>query len=767
MKKYFILLSISFSLLSFAQNDRIWKPYSGLPFTKSKNVNRISFPKTFDLYELNFDNIKQVLNTAPDRYLSSNGVVLTLPNTNGQLEHFEMFEASNFTPELQANFPEIRAYVGIGLDDTHAKLRLSISPQGIQTMVTRADKASEFMEPYASDANVYVVYNSTRNKAAIPFICATTTEKKNPTIAEKNSSTIQSNSGSLKNIRLALSCNGEYAAYFGASTAGSAADKALVLAAFNATLSRCNGVYETDLAIHMNLVAQTTNVIYCNASTDPYSTNLNNWNAQLQNTLSTKLTGTGTTLAANNAAYDIGHMFGATGGGGNAGCIGCVCVDDTSSTSDLNKGSGITSPADGVPMGDNFDIDYVVHEMGHQMGANHTFSDSSEGTGVNMEVGSGITIMGYAGITSYDAALHSIDIFHAASIDQIQAYMDTTACATEVTLANAAPVVSAGSDFTIPKSTPFVLTGSATSSNAAGLTYCWEQHDDCGTQTGANSVAKVTKTVGPNWISYTPSAAPYRYFPVMSTVLSNLQTTIGTGSQGIAVEALNSSARSLNFRLTVRDNVAGGGETNFDDMKVTVDATKGPFTVTSQSTTGISYAGNSTQTVTWNVASSATLAGASTVDIYLATDVDGTNATFSTLVASGLPNNGSASIVVPNIPSSTCRFMVKASGNVFFNVNTKNFTITQALGTDDFEMTNFALYPNPNKGSFNIQFNSSSTNDVEINVFDIRGRNIFQKVYSNTGSFFQNVTLNSIQTGIYLVSVRDGNQKVVKKILVN
>ena len=767
MKKYFILLSISFSLFSFAQNDRIWKPYSGLPFTKSKNVNRISFPKTFDLYELNFDNIKQVLNTAPDRYLSSNGVVLTLPNTNGQLEHFEMFEASNFTPELQANFPEIRAYVGIGLDDTHAKLRLSISPQGIQTMVTRADKASEFMEPYASDANVYVVYNSTRNKAAIPFICATTTEKKNPTIAEKNSSTIQSNSGSLKNIRLALSCNGEYAAYFGASTAGSAADKALVLAAFNATLSRCNGVYETDLAIHMNLVAQTTNVIYCNASTDPYSTNLNNWNAQLQNTLSTKLTGTGTTLAANNAAYDIGHMFGATGGGGNAGCIGCVCVDDTSSTSDLNKGSGITSPADGVPMGDNFDIDYVVHEMGHQMGANHTFSDSSEGTGVNMEVGSGITIMGYAGITSYDAALHSIDIFHAASIDQIQAYMDTTACATEVTLANAAPVVSAGSDFTIPKSTPFVLTGSATSSNAAGLTYCWEQHDDCGTQTGANSVAKVTKTVGPNWISYTPSAAPYRYFPVMSTVLSNLQTTIGTGSQGIAVEALNSSARSLNFRLTVRDNVAGGGETNFDDMKVTVDATKGPFTVTSQSTTGISYAGNSTQTVTWNVASSATLAGASTVDIYLATDVDGTNATFSTLVASGLPNNGSASIVVPNIPSSTCRFMVKASGNVFFNVNTKNFTITQALATDDFEMTNFALYPNPNKGSFNIQFNSSSTNDVEINVFDIRGRNIFQKVYSNTGSFFQNVTLNSIQTGIYLVSVRDGNQKEVKKILVN
>ncbi|WP_264520695.1 zinc-dependent metalloprotease [Flavobacterium sp. N1994] len=767
MKKIILLLSISFSLLSNAQSDRIWKPYSGLPFTKTKNVNRLSFPKTFDLYELNFDNIKQVLNSAPDRYVSSNGVILTIPNTNGQLEHFKMFEASNFTPELQSQFPEIRAYVGIGVEDPHAQLRLSISPQGIQTMVSRADKASEFMEPYATDANVYVVYNSARNKAAIPFVCSTTTEPKNPTITGKSASTNRSNSGTLKNVRLALSCNGEYAAYFGASTAGNATDKAKVLAAFNATLSRCNGVYEKDLAIHMNLVAQTTNVIYCNPSTDPYSTNLNSWNAQLQNTLSTKLTGASTTLAANNAAYDIGHMFGATGGGGNAGCIGCVCVDDTSSTTDLNKGSGITSPADGVPMGDNFDIDYVVHEMGHQMGANHTFSDSSEGTGVNMEIGSGITIMGYAGITNYDAAQHSIDIYHAASIGQIQTYMNSTSCPTEVTLANAAPVVNAGTDYTIPKSTPFVLTGAATSTSPSVLTYCWEQYDNCGSQTGANSVAKVTKTIGPNWISYTPSALPYKYFPVMATVLANAQTTIGDGSQGIAVEALNSVARVLNFRLTVRDNVAGGGETNFDDMKVTVDATKGPFTVTSQSATGISYPGNSTQTVTWNVASTSTLAGASTVDIYLATNDDGTNATFSTLVASALPNNGSASIVVPNIQSSTCRFMVKASGNVFFNVNTQDFTITAPLATTQLEMSNFTLYPNPNKGNFTVQFNSSSTNDIAIDVFDIRGRSIFQKVYSNTGFFSQNVDMNLVESGVYLVSVKDGDKKVVKKIFIN
>jgi hypothetical protein len=114
-------------------------------------------------------------------------------------------------------------------------------------------------------------------------------------------------------------------------------------------------------------------------------------------------------------------MFGASGGGGNAGCIGCVCTNGS-------KGSGITSPNDGIPQGDNFDIDYVAHEVGHQLGANHTFSHSLEGTGVNKEVGSGITIMGYAGITSYDVAPHSIDIFHEASIAQIQANLATKSC---------------------------------------------------------------------------------------------------------------------------------------------------------------------------------------------------------------------------------------------------------------------------------------------------------------------------------------------------
>jgi reprolysin-like metallo-peptidase family M12B len=120
-----------------------------------------------------------------------------------------------------------------------------------------------------------------------------------------------SNTGELKTMRLAHSCNGEYSNFFGAFDPS---QSALVYAAFNATLTRCNGCYERDLAIHLNLISNAFEdlIIFYDPATDPYTT-LPNWNAQLPNLLNN---------VVGNANYDIGHIFGASGGGGNAGCIG-------------------------------------------------------------------------------------------------------------------------------------------------------------------------------------------------------------------------------------------------------------------------------------------------------------------------------------------------------------------------------------------------------------------------------------------------------------
>ena len=672
MKKLILLstLFVMFRVSGFSQSDKYWSANfaSRSSLATDKAVSRKSYPSEFKLFNLNFASFKQTVLSAVQSRSSKNSTIISLPNADGNIEQFEIFEASNFEPALQAQFPEIRAFSGRGITDKSATLKLSLSPQGIQTMVFRTEKDNEFIEPYSRDHSVYSVYRSHRDKGKLPWSCTTEDKVLVSEIEGKVSKTnfLARSGGDLKTMRLAQSCNAEYSNYFGAT---SASQVSLVLAAFNATLTRCNGVYEKDLALHLNLIANTTSVIYYNPSTDPYSTTLSQWNAQLQSTL---------TSVIGEANYDIGHMFGASGGGGNAGCIGCVCTNGS-------KGSGITSPADAIPQGDNFDIDYVVHEVGHQLGANHTFSMSNEGTGVNKEIGSGITIMGYAGITSQDVANHSIDIFHEASIAQIQANLATKTCpiTTSISATNATPVVAAVSNYTIPISTPFALTGSATDANASDvLTYCWEQNDNAGsTQTGASSVASATKATGPNWISFNPTTSPTRYFPKLATILAGafISGPLTGGDAGANTEALSSVSRTLNFRLTVRDNApysssapVSVGQTSFTDMVVTVSNSSGPLAVTSPNT-AVTWTSGSSAVVTWNV-NGTTGAPVSCATVKISLSTDG-GQTFPTVLAASTPNDGSETISVPSTPGTTCRVKVEAEGNIFFDISNTNFTI--------------------------------------------------------------------------------------------
>lgn len=923
MKKNLLLAIASVMMIAqgHAQTDKLWSGVSaGANFELTKNVQRETFPASVQLFKLDFAAMKQTLQNAPDRLTAtSSNVIITLPNVEGRMERFQMYEASNFEPALQAQFPDIRAYVGVGLDDQYAQVRLSIDPSGIQTMVFRAGKSTEFMEPYSADRKIYAVYNSSRIKGKLPFTCSTEDQAVADKLATQTSDVAKSSTGVLLTFRLALSCTGEYANYFGAT---SAAQVALVNAAYNATMTRVNGVFEKDLAIHMNIVASNNNVIFYNPTTDPYSDPTAGsggaWNAELQNTLTSIIT---------EASYDIGHLFGDSGGGGNAGCIGCVCTNGS-------KGSGFTSPGDGIPMGDNFDIDYVAHEMGHQFGGNHTFTHGTENNAVNLEPGSGSTIMSYAGITLRNVQAHSDDYFHAGSIQQIQTNMAGKTCPTSTAITHGTPVVTPGAAITIPRSTPFMLTGSATDTGGGALTYCWEQYDDaannaalCGdtTTAGDNDCIPVdTKTTGPLFRSYDPTTNPTRYFPNMTSIMAGSTTTTG---DDITVEALPSVARTLNFRLTVRDNaVTPAGQTNFGARAITIDATRGPLTVTSQNTDGLVWAPGSTQTITWAVNNTNASTGGTNVDILLSTD---NGATWTTTLVAATPNDGSQTITVPAVSAAYCRVMVKASASIFFNVNTKNiaignytyqtqnsctdypfnlnatmtessdtsypgmsltipdsYTITDAnfyanvthpnigqfnllimapwqaslntaiwynnvgctganmdkwfdtsgtaincantnvtgianafrpysntnisaypgnnsagawliyfkdavvdgnaaaarfntftiqlcksvsvpvLATENFGLQDFAIYPNPNNGNFNVQFTSNSGNEIKVGVHDMRGRLVFENTYENTGAINQNLQLTNVQSGIYIVTVQDGEQKEVKKIVV-
>jgi hypothetical protein len=73
------------------------------------------------LFQLNEDGLKQALSSIHSNTAKNSGEI-TIPNLNGVLENFLVWESSNFEPELQAKYPDIRAYAGVGITDPTASL---------------------------------------------------------------------------------------------------------------------------------------------------------------------------------------------------------------------------------------------------------------------------------------------------------------------------------------------------------------------------------------------------------------------------------------------------------------------------------------------------------------------------------------------------------------------------------------------------------------------------------------------------------------------
>ena len=902
-----IILILS-SSISISQT-KIWTKSN----TKA-NLNTLSRyhlkPSQVETFTFDSNALKQTLQHTPMRGISKNtsNATIQIPTSNDHYERFRVYDSPNFSASLAAKYPSIKSYTGFSIDDPSIRLDMSVSPQGVQTMISYVNKETVFMMPIVHGETEYILYSkSSRKNYDDDFICNTinetveTSEKRLNQTARRDA-----NDQTLRSYRLAVSVNGEYTTYHGGTVDGA-------LAAINATLTRVNAVYETDMAITFLLV-DAPELIFTDAATDPYSTNLGAWNVQLQNTL---------TNTIGNAAYDIGHMFGASGGGGNAGCIGCVCEDDSPSTNDRNKGAGITSPSDGIPETDTFDIDYVAHEIGHQMGATHTFSFQTEGAGTNVEPGSGTTIMAYAGITgSNNVQLNSDPYFHYASINQILNNVNSgpNQCAVTTTISNNPPSAEAGPNFTIPNGTAYILKGTATDADSGDLlTYCWEQN---------NNGATTNTSFGPNTVigaqarSLPPTTSTDRYIPNFTRVLNGQLTETGP-SVGSDWETVSNVGRNLTWALTVRDRqpTATGqiGQSSFDLTSLTVSGTAGPFVITSQND-GNTWLSGSNETITWDVAGT-TVNGINTSNVNILLSIDG-GLNFDTVLAANTPNDGSEIITVPDAPAIACRIMIAPVGNIYYAVNSVEFPLDfevtttcstyssadnlniaipdgpggngnpgapavsiinvpdsgsigfikvnadishnyindliievthpdgiistdvynrNCSGEDDLDVTfvdgapniicatptigeynsnsplsvfsnsdsagdwtisvtdnwdaitgtindwsievctttvtplsvkefsarEFSIFPNPNEGEFTIKLNSSSNQDIQINIFDIRGRQIFNQSYTNTADFNQTVRLNSIQSGMYLVQVSDGEKETTKKIIIN
>ncbi|RXR35340.1 T9SS sorting signal type C domain-containing protein [Flavobacterium piscinae] len=657
------LVVVVFSFETTAQRQNPWQIENKQTPESLSKVNRSSTPRTYKIFSLDLQEFKQQLTGAPVRghFSGRSNHEILLPNAEGVVERYHVMETPIMEKELADKFPMIKSYAAQGVDDPTAVARFSVTQFGLHSMTFSSKTSTTFIDPYTENQVFYIVYKKSDLVAnESNFECLTDEGISLPsTELDRNAfehDIFNTDDNTLRTYRLAQSCTAEYGNIF-AGTGTLAQQKANIQAQMAITMTRVNGVYEIDLGITMIFVANNDAVIYLGATnSDPWG---NEWNTTTAQTLDS-------VIGVNN--YDIGHNFNTTGGG-NAGCIGCVCR--AVSQSGTHKGRGYTGRAN--PTGDAFDIDYVAHEMGHQFGGYHTQSNSScrSGSGqTEVEPGSASTIMGYAGICSANVQSNSDAYFAYVNIRDIMAYVKSAngSCSVNTPIANQTPVVTAGLDYTIPRSTAFVLTAEASDPDDDTLLYTWEQRDP--ENPSSNAAPTATRAVGPMFRSITGTTSPERYFPAMATIL--------TGATSNTWEVVPSVSRTMNFSVVVRDNVAGNGQTNSDLMLVTVNAAAGPFLVSSPNT-NVSWLAGSNQNITWDVAgTTANGVNSPYVDIFLSTN--GGNS-FPVLLASKVPNDGAETVTIPNTTGNQNRIMVRGHNHIFLDVSNTNFTVSTTTPT--------------------------------------------------------------------------------------
>ncbi len=748
-----LLLFLAVLIIGAGMNgqEALWEKVTLSEAQNRPTEIRNSTPEEFEMFRLNTQAFKTLLAQAPERFTRTSEVIIQLPTNNGELQDFRVYEAPTFAPELQAKHPNIRSYAAQGIDDPSAVARFSVSDIGVNVMISSSNYSTIYVDPYTKDKKFYISYNINKLPPSNGFECLVeqSSEPEIPLEYNRNA-----NDGKLRTFRLALACTRQYAAFHlsnqgVSSSASDAVKKAAVLSAMNVTMTRVNGIYERDVALTMVIVPNNEDLIFLTAADDPYTNNNGGVMLGQNQTQCDQKIG--------NANYDIGHVF-STGGGGIAG-LRVPCVTG-------NKARGVTGLPS--PIGDNFNIDFVAHEMGHQFGANHTFNGTAgscgggnRNLGTAMEVGSGSTIMGYAGICgNQNVQFNSDAYFHAISIQEMWnniRFGNGSSCPVETNTNNTPPIADAGGNYNIPKSTPFILTGTATDVDGDALSHSWEQMNP----QHATQPPVPTSTQGPTFRSASPEALNYRYFPRMSYILQGNTGGPGTSNRW---EVVPSVGRNLNFRYTVRDNHAGGGATASANMRVMVDGNSGPFTVTSQGSS-TTWETGTTETITWNVAGTdAAPVNSSNVDILFSTD---SGLTYPVTLALNVPNTGSAVVNVPNLNTTSGRVMVKGSNNIFFNVNGSNIKVQGVVGIEDYTFKDFSVYPNPSEGVFNLIFTPENEGNVEVSLYDLRGRLIHQVNYDEVlhGMFEKQLDYNYIDKGMYFLVVKNGNKAATKKLI--
>lgn len=634
MKLFSLLFGVLLSCSGFAQNNN-WQPITPQFITNANLTSPVSaHDNSIFITPLNtkFKNDLKLAAKTGKKY------ELSLPHNNHKQLTYILQYSPIMANQLAAKYTDILTFQGHKKGDKSQTGRFDLGPNGFFASY-QINQVRYYLDEHSSN-NVFELYPY-QNKAQLN---ETLLNYAKPTLARKGSLDIGQRE--LTTYRLAVATTGEYANYF-------ISRQQNVLNAIVTTINRVNDIFERDLAIRLELVENNDELIYTNPDEDPFT------NSDSEADLNSTQTTIDNKIGSNH--YDIGHLF--TTNPGGIAQVGSICFNGF-------KAQGTSGSPN--PRGDGFNIDLVSHEIGHQFGATHSFNATSgfcnDGRSNNnaYELGSGVTIMGYAGICEDEnIANRTMAVFHSKNIEQIYKTINsnqtTGRCGITQAANNQAPVADAGQTYTIAQNTPFVLTGSATDIENDTLTYSWEQID-LGDSTSAPS-DWANNGNGPLFRNWLPDTSPQRFFPRIDDLANNRNTP---------TELLPTTNRTMLFRLAVRDQQGGIGT---DDTQITVDANVGPLTVTSPTNNSL-FNGQENININWEVNQTQNLCPQ--VNILLS---DNNAQTFKYTLANAIENKGSAQITLPNIDTLLAKIMVICNDNIFFNLSPGNFEITPVSNT--------------------------------------------------------------------------------------
>lgn len=666
MRKIIILfLLIIPGVITFAQQRNFWTPVNETSLGKNVFAGK-QRPLNYLLFRLQESLLKADLNNAPSETMvaaKASSLIITIPDEAGQPEQFRVVDAPVMMPGLAAKFPDRKSYAGVSMSNPATTIRFSYGRYGFNGVVLSPAKGIRFIERLDRKENIYVV-GSQSNVEEIEFDCSTTGNG----IVQKLSQNLDRNADDkkLRIYRLAIATNWRFSDAYSNDADPPATQRADIMEELNEQMTIVNAIFERDFGVRLVMIDNTEDLIYLDDDSDPFpnaddSDPLNN---QAQTTI---------TSVIGSANFDVGHLVRirqGSGSGGNAGAIGSICNDAT-------KARGFTGRSNWDDVGVYSEM-MLTHEFGHQSGSNHVFTHQDENDIAQLEPGSGSTIMSYGG-GSPDPIYYVVTLrdhyFAAINIQQTTDYLKGQGCGTVSDIENDPPTANAGADYTIPKSTPFMLTGTSSDPDNSGLTHTWEQMDKLTAAGDFPRIPASTQSNGPEFRSRPPVTDKFRVFPILANILD--------GSNTNTWEVLPSVTRDLNFRFTVRDNAPGNGQNESEDMVVHIDGDIGPFAVTSPNSPVTWCPGS--HNVTWDANGSIALS--ENVKISLSTDG---GLTFPTVLVASTANDGSQAVTITCTYSNTARIKVEAIGNIFFDISNTNFTIgdnTKPTFTDPPDIT--------------------------------------------------------------------------------